>query len=42
MKIILREKEPNMEKITRESKELFDAILSLNSAEECEAFFEDL
>lgn len=42
MKIILREKEPNMEKITRESKELFNAILSLNSAEECEAFFEDL
>ena len=31
-----------MEKNTRESKELFDAILSLNSAEECEAFFEDL
>lgn len=31
-----------MEKTTRESKELFNAILALGSTEECEAFFEDL
>ena len=31
-----------MEKFYRESKELFEAILSLNTDKECEAFFEDL
>ena len=31
-----------MEKLNRASKELFNAILALKSAEECEAFFEDL
>jgi len=31
-----------MEKTYLENKELFDAILSLQTAEECEAFFEDL
>lgn len=31
-----------MEKNHKEAKELFNAILSLQTAEECEAFFEDL
>ena len=31
-----------MEKNHEEAKELFNAILSLQTAEECEAFFEDL
>lgn len=31
-----------MEKNHSDSKELFEAILSLSTAEECEAFFEDL
>ena len=31
-----------MENNHQEVKELFDAILALNSVEECEAFFEDL
>ena len=31
-----------MEKLYRESKELFEAILALESVEACEAFFEDL
>ena len=31
-----------MEKLYREANELFAAILQLETAEECEAFFEDL
>ena len=31
-----------MEKLYRESRDLFAAILHLNTLEECEAFFEDL
>ena len=36
------ERELDMEKLYRESKELFEAILALESVEACEAFFEDL